>query len=518
MVSDPADDEADTGADPDDRKDARRATTRAGATSDADGKAPWDVAAASAKEAGELLADSGVDTRTPADDVTWHALLEFCHTHIGKLDVEDREFRVEYRLEKDASGRLRRPDLPPAFAAFLDERTRFGVKVGLDNIRALLGRLGLDRMKVPTIVVGGTNGKGTVATALGDGLGRVRYRPGVYTSPHVERFMERIQVSGGDPDLRALEAACDRVQAATEALDQEGVHPTYFEVATALALETFRRHDARPLVLEVGMGGRGDAVNALEPTATVITNIGTDHEEHLGPSLAERVYEKAGLMRPGVPCFTAAQGEALRLLKDEARRRGTPLVPVLPEAPQVEAEEADLALVRAVLGDHRLRKSLRMLRDLDPLSLRLPRLPGRRESVRLESGAEIVLDVAHNPEALADLGRHVDGSEVPVGRRVLLTAQLTDKDPTALAGLARDRFGAVHLTRPEGPRARPAADLAAAFEEAGVPVARIDDETDRAFAHAFAVTPPGGLLVVAGSFYLISVVRPLVRQVTPHVP
>ncbi|MBW3582612.1 MAG: hypothetical protein KY455_05880 [Euryarchaeota archaeon] len=457
------------------------------------------------------------EARVPKVGTTYHTLLEFCHTHIGKLDVADREFRHEYEIEHRGPHADRRPDLPEDFATFLDDRSRFGIKVGLDNMRALLKALHLDRMRVPVILVGGTNGKGTVATAIGDALGRARYRPGVYLSPHVERFLERIQVSGGDPDLHALHEACDTVRGAVARLEGAGVHPTYFEVATALALEVFRRHEAMPLVMEVGLGGRGDATNALEPMACVITNVGSDHAEHLGRTLAERVREKAGIMRPGVPCFTAAQGEALRLLKRHALDVGADLVPTVPEHPAVGADEAALAIVRSFVGHGPLRRVLRGLDRVDPASVRLPRLPGRRERYVTSEGTLVLLDVAHNHEAWASLAELLRTEPIPRERRVLLCGIVREKDPRALAVTMAGQVGPVHVTRPEGERALPAEDLASALRAEGVAVARVEEDPVRGLAEALLAAGPDGMVVAVGSFYLASALRPLLREVARYV-
>lgn len=459
-----------------------------------------------------------LEARPQPEDVSdsagphFHYLLEFCHTHPGSHEKKAPNWRNEQVLELGGHDPRHRP-LPGDFEVFLDTRTRFGIKVGLENVRALLARLHLDRGLPPVIIVGGTNGKGTVAHAIGEALSVAGYRPGVYTSPHVEHYLERIQVSNADPDEEALEGACSAVRRAVEALDEEGTHPTYFEVGTALALDVFRRHRATPLVLEVGMGGRWDAVNALEPTACIITNVGSDHAEYLGNTLEERVREKAGILRRGVPCFTSAQGEALRLLEQEAIKVGAPLIPVLPAEPAVLPEEASLSLVRAVIGDPRIVTRLPRLRDLDQTTVRLPRLPGRQERFFLGEGRSVLLDVAHNAEALAVLAERLDMEPGGPEGRVLLAGLLRDKPVEALADVAR-RCRSVHLTRPLGDRARSAEELRHGLEALGVRVAHAEDDPQKALGTALEDLPEDGLLVVAGSFYLAAAVRPLLRRAT----
>lgn len=441
----------------------------------------------------------------------YHFLLEFCHTHPGSHEPKPAHWRKN--VELSPMGREMGHEVPERFLEFLASREGFGIKKGLENVRALLDRLDLSKPTAPVILVAGTNGKGTVATAVAEALATVGYRPGLYTSPHVERFLERIQVMGGDPDDEVLVGACDRVIEAVRALDEKGLHATYFEVATALALEVFRRHDASPWVLEVGMGGRLDAVNALDPMLSLVTTVGTDHVEHLGAQLAQRAREKAGIMRPGVPCFTAAQGEAFDALADHAAGIGAPLVGVMP-GDRADPDASIRSLVRAALSDPLVVKRLPKLEKWAPSSLVLPRLPARRESWRFPGGAHVLLDVAHNEEAFDVMASHVQGLPFPLGKRVLLAGLLGDKDPEALARLAK-RFDRVVLTRPPSPRAWEVLELQKVLVAAGVDEGRVDTKAVplEGLEEALRSTPGDGLLVVAGSFYLAGEVRPALREV-----
>lgn len=457
--------------------------------------------------------DADDDTKRTASDAHYHFLLEFCHTHPGSHEGKPPHWRQEI-VHSLASQGTPLHEVPDPFLAFLESRRGFGMKKGLDNIRALLGRLGLLEGTPPVILVAGTNGKGTVASALAEALATVGYRPGLYTSPHVERFLERIQVMGGDPDDAVLGEACARVITATKALDDEGLHATYFEVATALALEVFSRHGASPWVLEVGMGGRWDAVNALSPVLSLVTTIGDDHAQHLGESVAQRAREKAGIMRPGVPCFTAAQGEALDALMEHGAGLGCDVVPVVPREGEVSAYEALRGLVRAALSDPRVVARFPLLRQWESSSLVLPRLPARLEQWRLPDGRNVLLDAAHNKQAFSALSSKLAESSVPRSDRVLLAGLMADKDPDALAVLAK-RFERVVVTCPPSSRAVPAPELKDRLVAAGVDGERVlveDDPLD-AFTVALDQTPGQGLLVVGGSFYLAGVVRPVLREV-----
>jgi dihydrofolate synthase / folylpolyglutamate synthase len=454
--------------------------------------------------------DGGDTLKRSVTDAHYHFLLEFCHTHPGSHEPKPPHWRQEIELSWTPSGVGH--DVPDWFLGFLSSREGFGIKKGLENVRALFDRLGVLEGHPPVVLVGGTNGKGTVASAVADALSTVGYRPGLYMSPHVERFLERIQVMGGDPDDEVLEASCKRVMQVVRELDEEGLQATYFEVATALAVEVFRRHGADVWVLEVGMGGRLDAVNALDPAVSLITTVGTDHEEHLGAELAQRAREKAGIMRPGVPCFTAAHGVALETLREVAMDQDVPLVQVTGD-PGLVHWDSLRSLVRSALSDPRVQQVLPRLEKWTPSSLVLPRLPGRQEMWRFPGGAQVLLDVGHNAEALGALGSRLQAMDSGTGR-VLMVGLLGDKDPAPVAQLAAG-FERVVTVTPPSPRAFSADQLREALVEAGVEAERVEafDAPLAGLQAALRATPGDGLLVITGSFYVAGVVRPALREV-----
>ncbi|MFW6175939.1 MAG: bifunctional folylpolyglutamate synthase/dihydrofolate synthase, partial [Acidobacteriota bacterium] len=210
--------------------------------------------------------------------------------------------------------------LPPETAALLDRLARFGTRLGLERIRALLAGLGDPQDGVPTVLVAGTNGKGTVAALLASFGVAGRYRTGLYTSPHLETPEERLRLDGAAIDPERLGELLERVLAAAGRLDEP---PTYFEAITAAAVLWFAEEKVELAILEVGLGGRFDATNAVEPSLGVITAVGLDHREHLGDTLEEVAREKAGILRTGVPVVTAGGApEVVRALEAEASRVG----------------------------------------------------------------------------------------------------------------------------------------------------------------------------------------------------
>lgn len=419
----------------------------------------------------------------------------------------------------------------PAALSWLESLLRFGMKPGLERTRELLSRLGNPHQAGYRMVhIGGTNGKGSTAAMVAAGLQAAGNRVGLYTSPALERWNERIQIDGTPIADGTVAELVAEVRPAVEAMVREGhEQPTEFEVSTALAFLYYAREGIDWLVLEVGLGGRYDATNVIEePAATCITNVELDHMEVLGPTHAAIAADKAGILKAGVPCVTATDHpEALQVLRGEAMRVGAPLFTVeVPEAP----EQADLAgqivelpglpEVRVrMLGQHQLANAacatalLQLLGVPDSAirqGLAAAVWPGRFEV--WEGEPPVVLDTAHNPAGARALA--LAAREYLAGRPlVLLLGLLADKavpevlDP--LAPLARQ----IIATTPLHPtRALPAEKLVAALTALGYTAAAIPDPA-AALAAARAACPPQGVVLVAGSHYLVGPVRTLLRRV-----
>lgn len=319
------------------------------------------------------------------------------------------------------------------------------VEWGLGRTRRLLAAVGRPLQKTPVLHVGGTNGKGSVARVWASILQAAGLRVGLYTSPELLSFRERILVDGLPlPDDALQECAAEL----HPLFLREG--PTYFEAATALAFLAFERAEVDAAVVEVGLGGRLDATNVLTPVVTAIASVSLEHTDLLGSDLASIAREKAGIFRPGVPAFTTVQdAEVLETLTEEAATHGVPLVRVgVPEGRVSLAGTrlmlptrrwGRLELSSPMVGRHQLANVALAVRSLDALPPRVPltaeairegvsraRMPGRFQ-VEKEGGRVWILDVAHNPGAARALAQTV--SEVaPPGRRVGVASVLADKD------------------------------------------------------------------------------------------
>jgi dihydrofolate synthase/folylpolyglutamate synthase len=427
------------------------------------------------------------------------------------------------------------PTRPPArrarSAAYLSSRVRFGIKFGLETMRALCEALGHPEAAFATLLVAGTNGKGSVVAYADAALRASGLTVGRYTSPHLVRVHERIAVGGRDVGAAAFETAVERVRRASGRLVRARripAHPTYFEVLTAAALDHFRRARVDVAVLEVGMGGRLDATNVAEPIASAIVSIEKDHEAHLGTTLAAIAHEKAGVLRAGRPTVLGPLApEARAAIAGDAVATGARLVDA---REGVEIREAATGLdirtprfayrgVGTLAGGHQRDNALVALRLLEearaagiavdlaavPAAFGATRWPGRLQHV--EGAPHLLLDGAHNPAAVRALAAHLAGSP-PF---VLLFGVMADKDVEAMTRVLFPLAASVVLTRAPSERAAPPEEIA---RRAGGAASGAAQESDprRALALARRRAGPRGLVVVAGSLYLVGAVTRILKS------
>jgi len=375
---------------------------------------------------------------------------------------------------------------------------RFGVVLGLDRMRAILDELGRPDRRLGAIVhVGGTNGKGsTVAmiAALAAAAGR---RVATYTSPHLSCLRERITIDGELISEAAIVAAAQRVRAAG------GDALTFFEQLTAIAMLAIADAGVGVTVLEVGLGGRLDATNVVDPAVAVVTGVALDHEAILGDTLAKIAAEKAGIWKPGRPAIVGASGlaEAVPVLVDAARTVGAQVTVI---------DDAAVAAVPPVglPGPHQRRNAAAAIAAVRALgapvvaaALAGVRHPGRYEVIAppaTPSGVpRIILDGAHNPHGAAALAEALrERGEHPV----LVVAVSADKDVAAIAGALVPAVRAVIATRYQQDRAMDPAALAAVFGGTAAPDLRA------ALAAAAVHHAP---ILVAGSLFLVGEARTL---------
>jgi dihydrofolate synthase/folylpolyglutamate synthase len=418
-------------------------------------------------------------------------------------------------------------------------------KFDLAHMRVLLGALDHPEGRFPGVLIAGTNGKGSTAATLAAILQASGIRTGLYTSPHLTRINERVRINDAEISDDEFALIHDLVDRTAERLVGEGElpwHPSFFEMLTAIAFEYFAQRKVEMAVLEVGMGGRLDATNVIEPRVSVITDIALDHQKFLGDTVAEIAREKTGIMRAGGVVVTLPQQpQANDVIGNTILELGARVVSAVPYVPPVSPASASTQLRVAsceqktfaccyplqvmgkeilvetpLVGRHQLRNVALAIAAAEELSkqgfavttdsieegIRETRWPGRFQVIPASADApEIVLDVAHNPAGAWAL-------------RSVLSACYEDRPLTFVFGAMRDKAigeiaeilfplaEQVVATRADNPRSATAEEIRQAAARTS---SRIEEAPDAASAlhRAFTLAGHGGVVVITGSIYLV---------------
>ncbi len=390
----------------------------------------------------------------------------------------------------------------------------------LERVVALLGALGNPHRHGWHVHVAGTNGKGSVCAMTASALQEAGLRVGMYTSPHLVTFRERIRLNGTILTPGEVIEGVRRIRPAAEAIP--GL--TFFDVWTALAFDHFAHAGADASVIEVGMGGRLDSTNVITPAVSVLASISMDHRGKLGNTVAEIAAEKAGIMKPGIPSVAAPQrfSEVERVLDDHARETGSELIRVgrdvfwernsdgslryrgkhwrldsvaLPLAGAFQYENAATALaVLEILAEH----GHPVTSEAAKRGIEKIRWPGRLETV--SRAPEVLVDGACNAGAM-EVVRDYLLSRSGRERTVAVAAMCRDKDMAHVLSILGEAASRAVFTQVRNPRAMPAAELAALAPE-GMETA-VEPDPDVAFRRAVDLAGPEGTVIIAGSLYLV---------------
>jgi len=385
------------------------------------------------------------------------------------------------------------------------------MKFGLDSIRRLAESLGSPHKNYKSVLIAGTNGKGSVARILSNIMQAGGLRTGLYTSPHVACLRERFAVDGLPIDESGFARHFTRV---VSAVSRTGLpqHPTYFETLTAVAFLYFAEAGVDLAVLEIGMGGRLDSTNIVDPALSIIMPVGLDHQKQLGETIVEIAGEKAGIIHPGKPVLVAPQRpEALRVIETRAAERGSPVT--LFDPAWVRLNGSDDGRYRFLLhgteyqlglfGKHQVLNAaiaVEAARSIEPVhvseqacrrGVQETQMPGRIE--RISQNPDVFLDGGHNRDAARALADFLAEHTAPP--RALVFGMMKDKDVGEVASILGPLFSTVYLTPIDSPRCAPLEQLRQAFPE-GIVVDSPVLGMDRAREGVRTV-------VVAGSFYLV---------------
>ena len=421
----------------------------------------------------------------------------------------------------------------------IHEFNRFGMVLGLDRMEELLRRLGNPQDDLKVIHVAGTNGKGSVSKYLEEGLSACGYKMGLYTSPYIETFNERIRYDGADISDEDLEYYGQKVVSAAEAMVADGLDsPTEFEVVTAIAFLYFADRQADITILEVGLGGIGDSTNVVKsPLASVITSISYDHMAQLGSSLAEIAVNKAGIIKTGCPVIAnVPQRDAAKIIARKAYAMGSRLydisgirAAVSDETPfsqkvSMELYEKSYSDVEiSMVGRHQaenlktalatleiLRKSGAVKLDREALyeGLKRARQPGRFEVI--SEDPLVIIDGAHNEAGAQALQETM--AQHFAGKKILLVAGiLADKEIDSIVKFLTKITDHIIVTEPDNPRKLSAEKLAGHVADFGV-VAEAVPDVEAAVHRAKELADGYDVILFAGSLYLIGDVRRLWRN------
>ncbi|MFZ5864004.1 MAG: bifunctional folylpolyglutamate synthase/dihydrofolate synthase [Nitrospirota bacterium] len=401
-----------------------------------------------------------------------------------------------------------------------------GIRMDLSPVHRLLDAVGRPYERYPVLHVGGTNGKGSTAAMLASILREAGYTVGLYTSPHLVDFTERIRINGQPISPDAVVSLAEELRARIPV----DVDPTFFEFTTAMAFLAFARARVDVAVIEVGMGGRLDATNVVRPLVSAITNVDLDHQQYLGDSVAAIAGEKAGIIKPGVPVITAASGVALSVLAARAGVQGAPLtvvgrdVRVEGDAPASFSYHGVVDRIEGLscplLGRHQLTNAATALATVELARARGLSVPitaitrgmahvrwdGRLELIK--SRPRILLDGAHNAAGAAALADFLATERAAgrIGRLVVVFGILADKDLPTIVGRVGALADEVVLTKPSYQRAAPidrlrdaASSLTATIRVAPTVADALEDVESR--------LTPEDWCVVTGSLYTVGEVK-----------
>ncbi|MBK5104560.1 MAG: bifunctional tetrahydrofolate synthase/dihydrofolate synthase [Burkholderiales bacterium] len=405
--------------------------------------------------------------------------------------------------------------------AYIEQQHPQAIALGLERVVRVRDAIGL-APTVPVITVAGTNGKGSTCAMLEAILDAAGYRVGLYTSPHLLHYNERVRIGGREADDEALVSAFARVEAARTGTGED-IQLTYFEFGTLAAVDLFLRDAVDVMVLEVGMGGRLDAVNAFDADCAIVTSIGMDHMDYLGATLEAIGHEKAGIMRagkpavladPAVPASVLAHGRAIGArLQRSGQEFGYDREPDAWSFWGAAGRKTGLPYP-ALRGRVQLQNASAALAALETLSKRLPVFPRDlrrglaavelRGRVQLLPGRPaVLLDVGHNPQAAAVLCENLSDMG-PCSGTSAVFGMLRDKDIAGVVGLLAghiDRWFVCTLPPPRGARA---SELAQVLRQAGVDAVSECENPAAAYAAACSGAAENDRIIVFGSFHTVA--------------
>lgn len=402
------------------------------------------------------------------------------------------------------------------FLSWLYGLSVHGIKLGLRNITELLERLGNPQEAFSSVHVAGTDGKGSVCAIISAVLIDGKVRTGTFTSPHILNFNERITVDGVPITDEELACMASVTVPHVKAMAGKGMLCTFFEVTTAIAFLYFKEKGVEYAVVEVGMGGRFDATNVIVPEVSIINNISLEHTEYLGNTIEEIAFEKAGIIKEGVPCVTINPEPALSVIRKVAEERRSPLTRINPDdisVISVSAEGTEFTYKEekyfvSIPGRHQARNASIAIEALSKLKIyghrcRCRIKPGLSKinwpcRMQRVEGTPFIVDVSHTFAGSSCLSSDIRDI---YGKVLVVFGILGDKDIEHVSKNISDIASRIILTKPDSVRAAPLeriSEIMAKYSD----VVAIRESVGDAMDLALSIREPDELILVTGSFYM----------------
>lgn len=398
---------------------------------------------------------------------------------------------------------------------------QFSIKLGLDNIIKLLEYLGNPQNKFKSIHIAGSNGKGSTASFTASILTEAGYKTGLYTSPHLVRFNERVRINGIEiPDLYITEFMNEM----NSYIDKYS--PTFFEITTALAFKYFAENNIDIGVIETGLGGRLDATNTITPLASIITTISLEHTNILGKTVEEIAKEKAGIIKQGVPLFAGQiDTKALKVIEESAMKTGSDLykfskfAQIKNDSVNINYDGLNYNIYKTpLIGNHQLRNSALAAFSLyKTLNIKSPKIfSGGINKVIKNSGIQgryeiynekpkVIFDASHNLEGIETFIEEFKKESILYDNKYLIYGAMNDKDIIPILKLLKDYFDIIYFTSINYERAFKAEELEKAGKELNISNEILPEPAK--FVSEFISLQNSNCLVVLGSIYLLGEIK-----------
>ena len=421
---------------------------------------------------------------------------------------------------------------------FIEESHKFGIRLGLENSLKLLELLGNPQEKLKIIHVAGTNGKGSVCSFISNALQAQGYKVGLYTSPYLEKFTERIRINGENIPEEDVARIVTLMREKIEQMVEEGIaYPTEFEIETAMAFYYYWEQGVDYVALEVGLGGRYDATNVIKDClASVIVSLSLDHIGILGDTLAKIAYEKAGIIKPnGITISYKQKDEAAQVIKDVCKEQNSEYIEVDFDSINVKKSDISSQIFDCVvdgekfedmeiqlIGDHQVNNAvlaltvLKTIRDKRGVKITNEAIkkgfydtkwPGRIEKIK--DNPVFIIDGAHNEDGAKSLKNALE-KNFKGKKLTFLIGMLADKDIDSVLDLLMDKFQKVVTTTPDSDRAISCEELKSKIEKYGKDVVAIPKIED-AVKYVIDNAKEDEVIIAAGSLYMIGHIRSLVK-------